>query len=367
MPATRVPSRTKNQAERLVWGCAIVAGLSAIDACAAADAPKVVAPASDAPSATTTRAAGPSPVERVRADASALAPLVTTKLATDFLAATRVLPEEAPRTLFEDKARHLAYSADAVAKLDAAARAQLTKRELDYYETKYGSPLAYARPVELLGVDGLDDFAGKKIVDFGYGGIGHLRLFASLGASAIGVDVDPLLPILYGAAGDTGPIGGSHGAGGMLTLLDGRFPFDPKIRDAVGSGVDVFLSKNTLKRGYIHPERHVAPGQTIDLGMSDDAFVAAVFAAAKSGGRVLLFNICPKQAPPDATYIPWADGRSPFDEATWKKAGFTVAYFDRDETPFVKRMAHSLGWDTGDDAVDIENDLFAWATLVRKP
>jgi hypothetical protein len=341
--------------------------LAALGACAGAGTHTPVAPAVDAPSTTPTRAADPSPVERVRADAAALAPLVTTKLATDFLSATSALPEESPRVLFEDKEHHLAYSADGAAKLDATARATLTKRDLDYYETKYGSPLAYARPVELLGADGLDDFAGKKIVDFGYGGVGHLRLFASLGANAIGVDVDPVLPVLYGGADDTGAIAGVRGAGGTLTLLNGRFPFDAKIRDAVGSGVDVFLSKNTLKRGYIHPERPVTQGQTIDLGMSDDAFLAAVFAAVKPGGRVLLFNICPKQAPPSAPYIPWADGRSPFDEATWKKAGFSVVYIDRDETPFVKRMAHTLGWDTGEDAIDLETDLFAWATLAHRP
>jgi hypothetical protein len=348
------------------------AGVTAIAFVAAAACVTATAPVTPAPTSATSAAmrapsADPSPVERVRADAAALAPLVATKLAGDFLAATNALPEQSPRVVYEDKAQHVAYSADAAAKLDAAARAKLTKRELDYYETKYGSPLAYARPVELLGVDGLDDFAGKKIVDFGYGGVGPLRLFASLGANALGVDVDPVLPALYGAAGDTGAIPGVHGAGGTLTLLDGRFPFDPKIRDAVGSGVDVFLSKNTLKRGYIHPERPVVPGQTIDLGMTDDAFVAALFAAVKPGGRVLLFNICPKQAAADAPYIPWADGRSPFDEATWKKGGFSVVYFDRDETHFVKRMAHTLGWDTGEDAMDIEHDLFAWATLVRRP
>jgi hypothetical protein len=362
MPAPQVPSRTKNQA------VAVLAFAVALGGCASDDPAKPVAPVASAKTTSASaQTAGPSPVERVRAHASALATMVTTKLAGDFLAATSALPEEAPRILYEDKASHRAYSADAAAKLDDVARAKLTKRELDYYETKYGSPLAYARPVELLGVDGLADVAGKKIVDFGYGGVGQLRLFASLGARAVGVDVDPVLPILYGGASDTGAIAGVHGAGGTLTLLDGRYPFESKIRDAVGSRIDVFLSKNTLKRGYIHPERPVAPGQTIDLGMNDDAFLAALFAAVKPGGRVLVFNICPKQAAADAPYVPWADGRSPFDEAAWKKAGFAVVYFDRDETAPVRSMAHALGWDVGDDAMDLEHDLFAWATLVHRP
>jgi hypothetical protein len=29
-------------------------------------------------------------------------------------------------------------------------------------------------------------------------------------------------------------------------------------------------------------------------------------------------------------------------------------------------MAHALGWDEGDQPMDLEKDLFAWYTLVEK-
>jgi len=47
---------------------------------------------------------------------------------------------------------------------------------------------------------------GKRILDFGYGTVGHLRLLASLGADMVGVEVDPLLRALYSAPGDQGAI-----------------------------------------------------------------------------------------------------------------------------------------------------------------
>lgn len=283
-------------------------------------------------------------VAQVRRDAAALAPLVSTKLAKDFLAATSALPDEQRRSVVQDGVR----------------------KELDYYETKYGSPLAYARAVELLGEAGVDDVAGKKVIDFGYGTIGHLRLFASLGANAIGIDVDPVLPLLYSRPNDTGRVAGVRGVDGTVTLLDGRFPADAKIASAVGTGADVFLSKNTLKRGYVHPDRPAPAKLLIDLGVTDEAFVAAVFAALKPGGRAMLYNVCPKQAAPNEPFVPWADGRSPFSKETWEKAGFQVAYIDRDDTKAVRAMAKALGWDKGDDAVDLDADLFAWVTLVTR-
>ena len=51
---------------------------------------------------------------------------------------------------------------------------------MSYYTTKYGSPLAYSRPIDLLGQAGLQDVSGRKILDFGYGTVGHLRLLAGM-------------------------------------------------------------------------------------------------------------------------------------------------------------------------------------------
>jgi SAM-dependent methyltransferase len=310
--------------------------------------------------------AEPAGVARIRQDAAALAPLVTSDLAKRFLRATAALPAVKTRTLYRDAAKAAWYSQAAADRMPEAARKTLRPMEADedrYYNTKYGSPLAYARPLDLLGGAGLNDVKNRKILDFGYGGIGHLRLLASLGANVCGVDVDPFLTALYSAPGDQGRIGRD----GRLTLLSGRFPAEEAVKQAVGGGYDLILSKNTLKNGYLHPAQPVDKRLLVDLGVDDATFVRALYAALKPGGRVLIYNLSPAPSPPDKPYKPWADGRCPFPAPMWKAAGFQVIAFDVNDDAAARAMAHALGWDRGDGAMDIQNDLFAHYTLVEKP
>ncbi len=62
---------------------------------------------------------------------------------------------------------------------------------------RYGSPLAYARLLDLAESHGFREPKGAKVFDFGYGSIGHLQMLARCGAYATAVDVDPILPKLY--------------------------------------------------------------------------------------------------------------------------------------------------------------------------
>src|SRR6516164_11253677 len=96
----------------------------------------------------------------------------------------------------------------------------------------YGSPLAYLLPLERLAAAGFGDLRGRRVADFGHGGIGQLRLFAEMGAEAVGIDVDPVQPILYATPGDQGPVGKAGGAG---KLVPGRFPAAPMTMVAVGN------------------------------------------------------------------------------------------------------------------------------------
>jgi hypothetical protein len=321
------------------------------------------------------RAAAPAPgdssaVAELQREAQSLAPLATTELGRRFLAATADLPHVAPRTVFCDSARTRCWNAKEAAGLAAITRDSLIRRTLDesfYYTTRYGSPLAYLRPLELLApIEGYGDVAGKKIVDYGYGTVGHLRLLAGLGAEMVGIEVDPLLRALYGEPGDQGRVGSGEKAG-SVRLVHGQFPGGPGILEAVGGGVDLFISKNTLKNGYIHPAEKVDPRRLVHLGVSDSAFVAALYAILKPGGRVMIYNLCPAPAPPGKPYVPWADGRCPFPVEMWKRAGFDVTYFDRDDGEAARRMGHALGWDQGPQPMDLEKDLFATFTLVTKP
>ncbi|HTK30728.1 MAG TPA: hypothetical protein VL332_02110 [Candidatus Saccharimonadaceae bacterium] len=310
-----------------------------------------------------------SAVAAIQADAAALRPLFTAPVVRRFLDATRALPRVAPRTVLVDSSRTHAFGEREAAALSAAERAPLITRSLDesfYYNTRYGTPLAYARPLEILAEAGFKDVTRRRIADFGYGTIGHLRLLASLGADVTGIEVDPVLRALYSWPGDQGAIEGVGGAAGRLRVLDGRFPAEAAITGAVGEGYDLFISKNTLKNGYIHPEREVDPRRLVHLGVDDSTFVRTLARILRPGGFVLIYNLCPAPAPPDQPYIPWADGRCPFARALWEANGFRVIAFDKDDTKVARAMAHALGWDQGASAMNLEKDLFGTYTLLEK-
>jgi SAM-dependent methyltransferase len=323
------------------------------------------------PSASVAPSAAMGALEQIQSDARGLDPLVSSPFTHRFLAAVAGLPHVAPRHLWHDAEKTRFFTEREAAALPAAERSALLPFEANeeyYYTTRYGSPLSYARPLDILAENGRSIPPAAKILDFGCGYLGHLRLFASLGLDATGIDVDPLLRVLYAEPGDQGEIRGAGGAGaGRVRLVDGSFPGDPAIVAAVGSGYDLILSKNVLKRGYVHPERPADPKRLVHLGAPDGVVLASFFAALKPGGAMLVYNICPALSPPDKPFVPWSDGRSPFSRQQWEAAGFVVRVFDRDDTPAVRAMGHALGWDCGEDAMDLVNDLSVLYTLVERP
>jgi hypothetical protein len=303
-------------------------------------------------------------VAQIRKDARAYAPLAKSPLVAEFLAAADDLPAVPTRRLWHDADKKRYWTDADASHLAQADRRTLTSQAADeelYYVDRYGTPMAYARPLELLGL-ARDALVGKRVIDFGFGAPGHLRILASLGARVTGIDVDPLSRALYTAPGDQGPIHGRLGQDGDMRLLFGAFPADPAIVEAVGGGYDLFLSKNVLKRGYIHPERYAPPSHLIVLGVDDEAFVRRLHAVLVPGGKVLIYNFTPPLAPPDKPYIPWADGRCPFAREVWENAGFRVIDFDRDDTPAAKAMGHVFEWDKEDDG----GELYATYTLAER-
>ncbi len=314
-------------------------------------------------------AARESAVDVLRREAQAVEPLVRSRLARDFLKETARLPVIAPRTLYLDEAKKVYTSEAATLELSQEERGKLKRIPVDdsfYFNTKYGSPLAYSRPLEVLGRSGLNDVSGLKVLDFGYGTIGHLRLLAGLGAQVTGVDVDPLLHALYTAPGDQGIIKNPTGRDGQIRLIDGRFPADKAIKTAVAGGYDLIISKNTLKNGYVHPERPDEPRRLLNIGVDDATFVEAFYQALKPGGKVLIYNISPAPSPPGQPYKTWADGRCPFAKKVWETAGFRVIAFDQDDSEAVRAVGHALGWDQGDSPIDLKSDVFAKYSLMEK-
>ena len=159
-------------------------------------------------------------------DARAIAPLVTSRLAKDFLKAAANLPSISPRTVYLDEPTKT-YLSEAAANTLRPRRNKQTQAHrsrrvvLLEYQVRLAAgirPTARgARPV------GLESVSGKKILDFGYGTIGHLRLLAAQGALVTGVDVDPLLSALYVAPGDQGIVKNHQGPDGQIRLIERPF------------------------------------------------------------------------------------------------------------------------------------------------
>lgn len=312
-----------------------------------------------------------SALSALKIEAVALRPLVKSTVATSFLESVSDLPAVAtPRIAYVKKDPRTYLSESAFNQLGDSARVGFERRELGeefYYNTRYGTPLAFVRPLDLVGQAGLRSLESTRIIDFGYGSIGQLRLMASMGAAVFGIEVDPLMKILYGDSGDTGPIPRSKVAGsgsvGSVTSLIGSFPSDSALTAALGGTFDVFFSKNTLKRGYIHPEREVDPRMLVNLGVDDSTFVTRVYNLLKPGGYFMIYNLHPARSAPDQPYIPWSDGRCPFEQRLLETIGFRLLAFDRDDTEFAHTMAKAIGWDK---EMDLSKDLFGTYTLLQK-
>ena len=313
---------------------------------------------------------------RVRAEISEAAksvlPIMTTDAGRAFVNAADSLPPIEIRTIYRDRERGLSLSEAAWKALPADEQAKFKPRPIDerlYYYTGYGTPLTYARMLDLLGTHGVTSWKGKRILDFGNAAIGHLRKLASLGADAQGVDVEPLWASMYHQPGDQGKVPAASiaaGAEGNVNVHVGRWPGEKKVADAIGGGYDIFLSKNTLKYGYIHPKRETEKRFTIDLGVDDAAFLKAMHDALKPGGLAIIYNICPAQAPADKPYIPWADGEFPFAKNLTEQAGFEILAWDVVDDEICHKLWPFVSGDTKSTPDELKTTIFTHYTVLRK-
>ena len=333
---------------------------------------------SGAASPVTTRAAAATPVlQRLVDEADALQPLAQSPLARRFLDATRALPPVSPRIVYLNEITREYFSATEKSALPAVAQKKLSEVLLDeyrYYFTKYGSPLAYLRALEMAAANGIGDIAGKRILDFGYGGIGQLRLLASLGAHVTGIDPDSYLDALYSVGRDQGAVppatGMRRGHPGTITLAHGYWPKDPKMVERVGQGFDLILSKNTLKKGYIKPERKIDKRVQIDLGVNDETFLKSIHNTLNPGGKLIIYNLYPKPPVGKGAYNPQADARSPYTREQYERAGLQVLAFNVEDHAMARNMGRALKWDRNDKGEitsDLDSSLFAMFTMVARP
>ncbi|MFN9717574.1 MAG: hypothetical protein ACK58L_02705 [Planctomycetota bacterium] len=307
-------------------------------------------------------------IDRLQKDAAQVASLVRSPLAKDFLEATTMLKEPTVRVVYRNADKTKAMTSRAYDELPADQQKGWTAREFPpefYFETAYGSPLVYTRLLDLLQPHWTSG-QPRKLLDFGYGTIGHLQLLAHCGFDAHGVDVEPVFQPLYSEPGDTGAIGS-----GKVTIHTGQWPAIPELQKAIGDGYSVITSKNTLKSGYLHPSppqgQTVDPSRLLHLGVSDQEFLEHVRSTLLPGGIFLIYNICPPQNPPDQPYLPWADGKSPFSRDDLERAGFEVLAFDVEDQAWVLDCFASLGYAEGKSREEFAKDYFCWYTIVRRP
>lgn len=200
----------------------------------------------------------------------------------------------------------------------------LVAREVndEFVYARITDPLGYTRPYEILSSVGWQP-KGKKVLDFGYGNLGQLLMLSSLGAKVHGVEVDRLL------------IDGTKAVSKPLVLHHGYFPADAQLVKEIGTGFDLWISKNTLKRGYVKPLEGEA---VIDLGPTALNVIASEL---KKGGYFLVYNLAPLQK---KQYLPMADGNSPFTREALEAAGFEVLAFDADDSEKALTMGAILEW-----------------------
>jgi hypothetical protein len=302
----------------------------------------------------------------LNAEAQALRPALQplAPAVAEFLDQVPLLPMPQPQTLYRHSSTRAWIAAADWQRLPEDQRAAWAPRTYDanaIYGHRYGTPLAYAMLLDVAARHGLRSLRGQRVVDYGYGALGPARLMAQAGANVTGLDVDPVLGLLYGRDG-LRSLPGPFPTTGKMLLLQTNFPEPAGLPD-IGRNVDWFISKNTLKKGYLRPDEGTPD---IQPPVALPQYLQAVRACLSQGGCMLIYNISLRQDP--AKYRPANDPRSPFTRAEFEAAGFEVLALDADESPATRRMGQALGWAAEPAAGgmgDLQSNLFAMSTVAR--
>lgn len=312
-------------------------------------------------------------LDGLRAEAARLAPTIQTEAAREWAAATAKLTPITPRSIwFRQEPRSL-LSASEYAALAEGDRAGYTERPItdqSYYATNFGTPLCYARCLDIAAeAGGLETFEDTRVLDYGYGQIGQVRMLAACGADVVGVDPAAGLRVRYSLPEDQGAYpasdaGSAGGAQGSVTLVTGFWPGEAATATAVGTGFDVIIARNVLKHGYVHPIGEVPAGSQINLSCSDEEFLKAVFDALNPGGVMVIYNLGGPRLR-DGAYDPSADINCPWTRAMLESAGFEVVAFDMDDSEPTREHAVVFGWAAETDPLG--SQWFSLYTVIRKP
>lgn len=327
-------------------------------------APAYAADEADAPEKT--------PLELTREEAKALVPQAETDLGRDFLKAAEALePLPAKRIIYYRRSPRSALRKAQYEALPESTRTDYKEVEVDegYYYRLYSPPVAYLRALDIASQAGLESVDGKRIADFGFGNMGQLRMLAALGADVVGIEIDGFIDAWLGSE-DEGPVARASFAGegddGSVSLAFGQFPATEDMIEKVGTGLSLFMSKNTLKLGYVHPEHEADPGQLVHLGVDDETYLRRVHDALAPGGLFVVYNLYGQQAPEGEPYRPWATGGFPFGRALTEKVGFEVVQWNADDSDAARAMGRTLGWNKDQTDEEFAKNFNAMVTVLRK-
>ena len=306
------------------------------------------------------------------AEAERVSAIVTQTAVVEWLEKAKELPEVEGQTLFLGPRTEGGF--DRAVYTPSEAR-KLTEEELEgfrtvtygpgrYYATNYGSPIAYATALACAADAGMESFNYKRILDIGYGQLGQLEMLARCGAEVDGVEVDPVMYILYGSTRLTDRVVAKDGTKGSVTLHMGEWFSDWNLRKEVGEGFDLILARNVLKHGYVQPEEPMANFDPIDVGGDPETGALRLFEALRPGGIVVVYNLGggPWRLD-DGSYNAPADVRDPFGIEAWEAAGFEVLHFQTNGSQLMREVGEALGWGTPEE-LSSYNVLY---TVVRRP
>ena len=283
-------------------------------------------------------------------------------LARSFVQQLENLPPVSDRTLYRDVTTGKFYRPNQLSVLDETVRARLeavTVNEHRYYASE--SPLTYIGPLLQMSALGAENLKGRKILDYGYGAIGHLQMLTSMGAEMHGLEISAMREALYTAEDRVVPAG-------RVSLHHGYFPSDAKVVTALGQDFDWVVARNVLKRRLLEPQG--TDGAEVELGVSHRAFAAAMFRLLSSGGHVLIYNSEYLKAPANTEEADVTRGvQCAIARQGWLDAGFEIVEFDRNDDGPARELARALLWNKpsqGKPGLDLKR-LVARVTLLRRP
>lgn len=307
-------------------------------------------------------------LERLRREAAALEPHTKTDAVREWLRATERLTPITPRSIYFRQEPRAVLSAAQFLALPEAERSGFQERpitEETYYATNYGTPLCYARALDLAAEGaGLGTFRGTRILDYGYGQMGQLRMLAACGAEAVGVDPAAGLGARYSLPEDQGAYPPGDDAPGSVKIVTGFWPGEDEAAEAVGGGFDAIIARNVLKHGYVRPIAEVPAWAMIDLSVGDEEFLGSLYGALNPGGVLVIYNLGGPRLR-NGAYDPAADINCPWTRAMLEQAGFEVLEFDADDSEAVRAHAVVFGWARPTDP--LRSQWFALYTVARRP